>query len=48
MCSHCWQKIADVWVCARCGITRMNDGRILFDRKLPNYIPKKKKKRGKK
>ena len=42
MCSHDWRKINEVWVCMRCGITKMPDGKIFFDRKLPNYKPKKK------
>lgn len=45
MCSHQWIKFNDVVVCARCGLTRTKDGKILFDRGLPNYKPKK---RGKK
>ena len=45
MCSHEWHKINDVQVCMRCGLTRTYDGKILFDRKIVNYKPKKKKKR---
>ncbi len=45
MCNHVWRKVNDVLVCTRCGLTRTPDGKILFDRKLPNYKPKK---RGKK
>jgi hypothetical protein len=41
MCSHEWKKVNDVQVCIRCGLTRMPDGRMLFDRKLPNYKSKK-------
>lgn len=44
MCSHNWRKINDVSVCLRCGITRTNDGKIIFDRKLPNCRVKKTKK----
>lgn len=43
MCKHQWVKINDVLVCTRCGLTRTMDGKILFDRKLPSYKPKKKK-----
>ena len=43
MCSHSWIRINDVNVCARCGVTRTYDGKILFDRNLPGY--KKKVKR---
>lgn len=44
MCSHQWQKVNDVLVCIRCGLTRTTDGKIIFDRKLPNYKPKKRRK----
>ena len=43
MCSHSWQKINDVFVCTKCGITRTFDGKIIFDRKIVNYKPKKRK-----
>lgn len=43
MCNHNWLKINDVDVCSKCGITKTYDGKILFDRKLPNYKPKKRK-----
>lgn len=45
MCNHQWQKVNDVCVCVRCGLTKTYDGRILFDRQLPNYKRKKRKKR---
>lgn len=45
MCGHQWKRINDTWVCIRCGLTRTYDGRILFDRKLPNYKSKKRKKK---
>ncbi len=45
MCSHEWRQINDVSVCTRCGLTRTKSGKIIFDRKLPNY---RHKKRGKK
>ena len=44
MCGHEWKKVNEVWVCLRCGLTKMPDGRILFDRKLPNVKSKKRKK----
>ena len=44
MCSHTWQKINDVFVCMRCGLTRTYDGKIIFDRKLVNRKSKKVKK----
>lgn len=45
MCNHEWRKINDVKVCMRCGMTRTLDGKILFDKKIVNYKPKKRKKR---
>lgn len=49
MCPHTtWQKFNDVYVCVRCGLTKTYDGRIIFDRKLTNYKPKKRKKAVKK
>lgn len=43
MCGHVWKKYNDTWVCVRCGITKLPDGKIIFDRKLPNYKSKKRK-----
>lgn len=43
MCGHSWQKIGECWVCIKCGITRLPNGQLYFDRKLPNYKPKKTK-----
>ena len=48
MCGHVWNKIGGVQVCVKCGLTRTADGKILFDRKLPNYHGKGRKKNGKK
>lgn len=45
MCHHQWQKTNDICVCTKCGLTKTYDGKILFDRRLPNV---KRKKRGKK
>lgn len=37
MCNHIWKTVNDVRVCQRCGLTvRKTDGKIMFDRKLPN------------
>ena len=44
MCSHIWVKVNEVFVCARCGLTRTPDGRLLFDKKAVNYKQKKQKK----
>ena len=38
-----WKKCGDVWICVRCGITRLNDGRLMFDKKFVNYKFKKRK-----
>lgn len=44
MCPHSnTKKINDVRVCLKCGMTLTNDGRVLFDRKLPNCKLKKRK-----
>ena len=44
MCPHtAWKKVNDVYVCMRCGLTKTYDGRVLFDRKLPNCKLKKRK-----
>ena len=43
MCKHLWIKINDIYVCKKCGITRIEDGKIIFDRKLPNYKPKRRR-----
>lgn len=40
-CPHSWQKINDVQVCMRCGLTRTHDGKFLFDRKIVNYKRKR-------
>lgn len=44
MCSHAWRKVNDVYVCLRCGLTRTKGGKIMFDKKIVNYKPKKQKK----
>lgn len=41
MCSHSFKKMNDVDVCIKCGLTRTYDGKIIFDRKLPNYMTRK-------
>ena len=46
MCSHTnTQKINDVKVCLSCGMTILPNGKIIFDRKIVNYNPKKKRKK---
>ena len=39
------ERVNDVWVCLRCGLTKTYDGRIMFDRQLPNVKSKKRKKK---
>lgn len=48
MCKHNWRKVNDVWVCVDCGLTRMNDGKLIFDKAIINYKPKKRKVKRKK
>ena len=43
MCKHEFIKINDVVICKKCGITKTPDGKIIFDRKVINYIPKRRK-----
>ena len=47
MCNHSWQKINDVCVCLKCGISKTFDGKVLFDRPLPGAIKKRGKKKRK-
>lgn len=42
MCKHEIVKISDCKVCMKCGMTLLDDNKIFFDRKLPNYKPQKK------
>ena len=44
MCGHQWKKVNDVYVCIKCGLTKTYDGKIIFDRKLPNNTKKGKRK----
>lgn len=47
MCSHTnTHKVNDVKVCLNCGMTVLPNGKIIFDRKITNYNPKKQKKKG--
>ena len=43
MCKHEFVKHNDVTACIKCGMTRIAGGKIIFDKKLPNYKPNKKK-----
>lgn len=44
MCRHTnTQKINGVRVCLKCGLTLTKDGKVLFDKGIVNYKPKRKK-----
>lgn len=44
MCTHGnMKKINDVRVCLNCGLTILPDGKVMIDRYMPNYKPKKKR-----
>ena len=46
MCPHTnTRKINDVKVCLNCGMTILPNGKVFFDKKIPNYKQKKRKKR---
>lgn len=42
MCNHNIIKTGGCKVCVKCGMTLLNNNKIFFDRKLPNYKSKKK------
>lgn len=42
-CRHNWKQINDVQFCTKCGITRVNNEKVMFDRKLPNHLKNKKR-----
>lgn len=42
MCNHIWKVENDVRVCLRCGLTISRfDGKVIFDRKLPDMLKKR-------
>ena len=42
MCNHIWKTVNDVRVCQRCGLTvRRFDGKVMFDKKLPDTLNRK-------
>lgn len=44
MCNHSnVKRINDIRVCLDCGLTVTNDNKIIFDRKIVNYKPKKRR-----
>lgn len=47
MCRHQFIKINDVSVCKLCGLTLSYDGKVMFDRNLPNIGNRKKRRKNK-
>jgi hypothetical protein len=47
MCKHSIVKIGECKVCTKCGMTTLDNGKIIFDREFANYIRQKGKKDGK-
>lgn len=47
MCKHSIVKIGECKVCTKCGMTTLDNGKIIFDREFANYIRQKGKKHGK-
>lgn len=51
MCGHNWYTVQDpsvkVKFCVNCGLTRLDNGRILFDKDLIRYIQRIRKKEAK-
>lgn len=47
MCDHAWKKIGESKFCVKCGIIKLPNGEIYFDRELITYREPKKKKKGK-
>ena len=45
MCGHSWVKMNDISVCKKCGLTLLPNGKVMFDRKFPDYLKRKKVKR---
>lgn len=43
MCSHEWKRVNEVLVCMRCGLTKMPNGKLMFDKKIVNYKSPKRK-----
>ena len=37
MCNHNFIKINDIKVCIKCGLTRLYNGKIFFDKKIKNF-----------
>ena len=45
MCKHKTVTIGECRVCTKCGATLLSNGKIFFDRKMPNYMKGKGKKK---
>ena len=44
-CTHSnTKKVNDLKICLSCGLTLTPDGKVVFDRKIVNYKPKKRRK----
>lgn len=35
-CNHLWQRYNEVHICVKCGLTKLSDGTMFFDRKYSN------------
>ncbi len=42
-CKHTPITVGTCRVCPKCGVTLLDNNKVFFDRKLPNYKSKKKK-----
>lgn len=42
-CKHTAITVGTLRVCSKCGMTLLDNGKVFFDRKLPDYKPKRKK-----
>ena len=45
MCKHKVVKIGECRVCTKCGVTLIDNRLVFLDRKLPNYLKRKGKKK---
>ncbi len=44
-CKHTAVNVGTCRVCTKCGMTLLDNGKVFFDRKLRNYVMKKKGKK---
>ena len=47
MCNHIMKKVNNLNVCIKCGLTLADNKKIVFDRRLTDYIKKKNRRNGK-